>query len=73
MSNFETPGGAGFVVKVSEAGGLIVAELHEYAGDIRTTIIRQTLDTLDQEIIKKLVALGWTPPARAQQRQPAEA
>ena len=44
--------------------GVITQELVALGpGDVRQTIMRQVMDTSEQQIRDALIALGWTPPS----------
>ena len=44
------------------ADGMIEQEEFSEWTDLRESIVRQILDTKEQQIRQSLIALGWTPP-----------
>jgi len=45
-----------------QADGKILQELGYFSDGIYTNIVRQVIDTQEQQIRDALVKLGWTPP-----------
>jgi len=50
------------IVTTPSENGKIVQETFSIANGIRERIMRQVLDTSEQQIRDALIKLGWTPP-----------
>lgn len=53
----------GYKVDTEVVGEEIAQEVVYEAGQLREVVLRQVLNTLDQQARQALIALGWTPPA----------